>query len=154
VEKIPDTSSGISPPTGYPHVVAGVHIGRMALSLPRVFSSVLTVAEQPGTVPDGVAHRHLHLSHYDIDLKDLDEAAGWVLGQLDAQRPVLIRSEGGKQRPALVAGFVILYLGGYYTDAMYCLRKADPGALTDFRYLHLLQKADQVINSRLRKRAQ
>lgn len=154
----PETKPGIDPRPNpempqprYPHVVAGMHIGRMAMTLPERFGAVLTVAERPGTVPDHVAHRHQHLSYFEMDLGALDDCVSWVLGQLAAERVVLIRSEAGRQRPALVAGLAILGLGGYYADAVYCVRKGDPHALTDFRYLQLLRNTDEAINARLRK---
>jgi hypothetical protein len=134
----------------YRHVVAGMHIGPMALTLPEWFGAVLTVAEKPGTVPDKIAHKHLHLSYYDMDRRDLDAAAEWVMSHIESEHPVLIRSEAGRQRPALVAGLVILGLGGFYADALFCLRKANPSSLTDFRYLALLRDLDNEINKRLK----
>jgi hypothetical protein len=141
-----ETRTGID----YAHVVAGMHIGCMGMFLPDHIAAVLTVAKNPGTVPDKVAHRHQHLSYFDLDAVALDECVTWVLGQLSAERAVLIRSEGGRQRPALVAGMVILRLGGYYSDALYCLMKADPLAFSDFRYRQVLREADESINARLR----
>ncbi len=133
-----DASAGIGPF----HAVAGMHIGAMGY-LPRepAIQSVLTVAAVPGQVPDEVRHKHLPLSYQAMDLDDLHKGVDWVLAQLDAQRTVLVRSEGGCQRPALVVGLAIVALGGHYVDAVVCLRHANNEALTDFRYLALIDEA-------------
>ncbi len=140
-----ETSPGIC------HVVAGVHIGRMSSNLPATFGSVLTVATRPGAVRDGVMHRHQHLSYFEMNLIDLNSAVEWVLQRLATEKPILIRSEGGRQRPALVAAMCILRMGGYYHDAMNCVHAANPEALTDFRYRTILREADEVINARLHR---
>lgn len=128
----------------FPHVVAGMHIGQMNPQPKHgEFNSVLSIAVGAGTVEDGVRNKHLYLPYVgDIDRRDLDEAAFWVQQQVQIDRTVLIRSDSGRQRPGLVAGYVILRLGGRYLDAVTCVRKANPAALSDFRYLNMLRGLD------------
>jgi hypothetical protein len=135
--------------TGPFHAVAGIFIGQMGW-LPREpeIQSVLTVAEQPGIVADDIRHRHLPLSYQTMVMTDLEAAVEWVLVQVATQRTVLVRSEGGLQRPGLVVALAVLALGGHYQDAVTCVRHAHTGALTDFRYLEILKAGDAVMRKR------
>jgi hypothetical protein len=45
----------------------------------------------------------------------------------------------------------VLTMGGYYHDALNCVRHARLDALTDFRYLQLLKDADELLNRRRRR---
>ena len=140
----PGTSFFDDPSVGPFHVVAGIHIGAMS-KLPHGHNihSVVTVADQPGLVPDGVSHKHLPLSYQSMNQDTLLEAVLWTLEQVHLEHTVLIRSERGLQRPALVAATVVLHMGGWYFDAMTCVKKANPKALTDFRYLNMLKETDK-----------
>ncbi len=147
-----DSITGISPlePAGGPpfrHCVAGLHIGKMT---PRPvegeFDSVLTVAREAGHVPDLVRHRHTPLTYAVLPAEHLHDVVVWTESQLVEDRKILIRSEGGRQRPGLIVGAIIIRMGGSYADALTCVRRADPGALTDFRYLDLLRSLDQALN--------
>lgn len=131
------------------HAVAGMFIGQMG-QLPRepAIQSVLTVAEQPGMVADDVRHRHLPLSYQTMVMLDLQVAVDWVLAQVGAERTVLVRSEGGRQRPGLVVALAVIGLGGHYYDAVTCVHHAHTGALTDFRYLDILKAGDALMRQR------
>lgn len=74
----------------------------------------------PGLVPDLVIHRHQPLpeDRDRIDMADVQSAATWVRKHWMKNRSVLIRSDGGTQRPGLVAAVTILHLGGTITDAL------------------------------------
>lgn len=134
----PNQRSGL-----YRHVVAGISIGPMG-GIPDTIQAVLTVAARPGHVADSIPHRHIPLSYQNMDLGDLYKASIWVHQQTGGERTVLIRSERGRQRPALVAAMCVLNMGGYYADALSCIRSADPNALTDFRYLNILREEDAL----------
>lgn len=142
-----DTGAGIT----LRHCVAGIFIGRMGIvpGTPKI-QSVLTVAAVAGVVPDGVHHRHQPLSYLATSDSEVAEAAGWVLRQTSSERTVLVRSEGGRQRPGLIVGMAVLLMGGYYHDAITCVRHARSDALTDFRYLALLKESDDLLNQRHR----
>lgn len=140
--------------TGITHIVAGMHIGPMGILDPASFDSVLTVAAIAGQVPDEIRHRHHPLPYTAVpDHFDLSNAVKWVHAQVQADRTVLVRSERGLQRPALVVALVILALGGRYSDATTCLYAARPEAFTDFRYRALLRAEDDRIDARLRENA-
>jgi hypothetical protein len=148
---IPDTGTGIARPgidRKFRHCVAGMHIGGMT-TLPHLgeFDAVLSVGADEGIVENGVRHKHLHL-HYGPDIASavLDEAAAWVGVQVSLDRKVLVRSEGGRQRPGLVVAAVVLHMGGFYNDAINSVRRARLDALTDFRYLAILKHMDQELN--------
>ena len=123
------------------HCSAGLHIGAMRPE-PKAgeFDSVLTVAKEPGRVDDIVRHRHIPLSYQVMDRVQLDLAINWTLAQFDANRTVLVRSDGGRQRPGLVVAGTFLRLGATYPDALMCVTRGDPRALTDFRYLNILKE--------------
>lgn len=125
------------------HCSAGLYIGPMRPE-PKTgeFASVLTLAAEPGTVDDAIRHRHLPLSYQVMDRVQLEQAINWTLAQFEADRTILIRSEGGKQRPALVAAATFLRLGATYFEALQCITTATPGALTDFRYRNILKEMD------------
>ncbi len=134
-----DTTKAISNP--FKHCGAGLFIGPMHPKPTfEEFGAVLTVAKHPGFVEDGVAHRHLYLTYQCMDINDLFEAVNWVQGKYEADRPVLIRSEGGKERPALVVAATFIRLGGSWSDAVLAIARADPNALKDFRYRNLLHE--------------
>lgn len=135
----------------FSHIAAGIHVGVMSMNVPSPIQAVLTVAERPGIVPDGIAHKHIYLHPIDYSPLDVADASGWVLEQLDCDRQVLIRSEGGNQRPSLVAGFSILQLGGFFDDVITCLGRAHPTYLSNPEYRDFLCDADQRLNKRLRK---
>lgn len=137
--------------TGITHVVAGMHIGPMGILAPGSFDSVLTVAAVPGQVPETIRHRHHPLPYTAIpDHLDLANAQKWVNTQVAADRTVLVRSERGLQRPALVVALAILAIGGRYGDASRCLYLANPECFTDFRYHALVKAEDERIAARLR----
>jgi hypothetical protein len=142
-----DTGTGIGPF----HAVAGMFIGGMGqLPTDPKIQAVLTVAAQPGHVPDGIHHRHLPISYQLTQMPEVSAGVEWVLNQVLAERTVLVRSEGGRQRPGLVVAMAVLMMGGYYHDALNAVRHARVSALTDFRYLQLLTDADKVLNQRRR----
>lgn len=125
----------------FPHAVAGMHLGRMTpMPLVGEFDAVLSVGADEGLVENGLRHKHLHLPYGpEIDVPRLNQAVAWVLAQVNADRRVLIRSEGGRQRPALVVAMVVVHLGGHVHDGIDAVVHADIGALSDFRYLRVLR---------------
>lgn len=132
------------PDPAFAHAVAGLHIGGMfPKPMTGEFGAVLTVGAEPGVVEDDIRHRHIPISYLHPDPDTFEAAADWAEDQLIAERTVLVRSEGGKQRPGLVIALVILNLGGSYFDAVNSVRKARLAALTDFRFLDLLKAADE-----------
>lgn len=128
----------------FAHCSAGLYIGCMKPE-PKAgeFASVLTLAVDPGTVDESIRHRHIPLSYQFMNREHLTLAVDWTLAQFDADRTVLVRSEGGRQRPGLVVAATFLRLGGTYIDATGCVSRGDPYALTDFRYLNILRDLDQ-----------
>lgn len=130
------------------HVVAGIHIGRMQPT-PHVgeFDAVLTVGEDVGLVENGIRLKHVHLpyGHPELSHDALSECAHWVNAQARENRRVLVRSEGGRQRPALVTALVVLRMGGTETDALECIWKADIRAMTDFRYRRILKNEARAL---------
>ncbi len=124
----------------FQHCSAGLYIGPMAPE-PKAgeFASVLTLAAQPGTVDHSIRHRHIPLGREFLEREQLDVAIDWTLAQFDADRTVLVRSEGGTQRPALVVAAAFLRLGAGYLDAVLCVSRANPNALTDMHYLNVLK---------------
>lgn len=140
-----DSTTGIAP--AFRHIVAGMHVGRMT-PMPHVgeFDAVLTVGATEGVVENGLRHRHLHLPYGpDMDIGLLDAASVWVQAQVQQDRKVLVRSEGGKERPALVVADVILCLGGRVEDVLQCLYHAGPHYLNDFRYRQLIRDRGRVL---------
>jgi hypothetical protein len=144
MSELSDTGAGINE---FTHIVAGMHIGRMTPE-PKdgEMHAVLTVGQHPGTVEEGVKHKHIWLPYGPhIDKDDLEDATDYVLAHVNADRKVLIRSEGGRQRPGLVASYAILLLGGRTNDVIaltypYC---------NDFRYRHLITALDEEVNAHL-----
>lgn len=128
--------------TFFPHVVAGMHLGRMEPTpLKGEFDAVLSVGDEPGPAEKGLRLKHVHLA-YGPGLPDPEMAADcvhWVMGHIGQDRKVLVRSEGGKNRPALIIGMVVLRMGGSYWDAMFSLREARYDALDNLRFRRLLQ---------------
>ncbi len=142
-----DTPSRIANP--FPHLVAGIHIGTYRPAIVGgEFDAVLSVGREAGTAPEGVRHAHIHLPYGEMNTAALDNAVDWIRGQLSRDRTILIRSEKGKQRPALVAAMTVIRLGGSYFDATSCARRAGHDVLTDFRYLALLRHEDAAVNKR------
>lgn len=130
-------------PNPFRHCTGGLHIGPMHPE-PKAgeFASVLTLASYPGSVDDSIRHRHIPLSYQVMDMDRLETAINWVIAQFDADRTVLVRSEGGKQRPGLVVAGAFLRLGGTYFDAVGCVHRANHLALNDFRYTNILRDMD------------
>lgn len=122
------------------HCAAGMHIGKMD-PRPMVgeFGAVLSLAEEAGKVDERVSHRHIPMSYLALDPQALADAIDFVHEQFATDRTVLVRSEGGLQRPALVVAAVCVRLGASYSEALYCVRRNAPKALTDFRYLNVLR---------------
>lgn len=133
---------------GYAHVVAGIFIGDMALRpMPEEFHAVLTLAENSGPVHEGIKHKHLHIPYGPMPFeKTITTAADWIGALVSSDHKVLVRSEAGKQRPALVVGAAIIHMGGNFTDVMNCLYAARTECLSDFRYRRWLQEYDTRIN--------
>jgi hypothetical protein len=131
------TNTWINP---WRHIVAGMHVGDMNIRpLTGEFGAVLTVAAEPGKVDEDIKHRHIPLSYINMDDDLLEEAVDWAFAQQQADRKLLIRSEGGKQRPSLIAALVCLRMGAKGNEALYCVRRGHPEALTDFRYVELFK---------------
>jgi hypothetical protein len=136
----------------FQHVIAGLHLGAMTPNPHEgEFDSILSVGDEPGSVPDLVHHRHVPLNYSNLDIESFTNAVHWTLGQLAHDRKILVRSERGLQRPALVVAVCILRMGGSYYDATSCVWKANPQALSDFRYKQLLANIDQVLKQRTDK---
>lgn len=131
------------PDLAFRHAVAGMHLGAMfPKPMTGEFGAVLSVGTHPGVVEDNIRHRHLPISYANPDLDTCWAAADWAEDQLVADRTVLIRSEGGKQRPGIVVALVVISLGGTYYDALNCVRGANLDALTDFRFIDVLKAAN------------
>ncbi len=132
----------------YPHVVAGMHLGRYEQRLVSgEFDAVLDVGTEAHFVPDGTRHAHIHIPYGgEIPEGRLEAAVDWVDRQVRADRRVLVRSEGGKQRPSLVIAVEILRLGGRTFDARTCLHKVDNALLTDFRYRAIVERLDEQMH--------
>ncbi len=143
------THAGLSIDTNgqaFRHIVAGMHIGRMnPIPQAGVFDAVLTVGLEPGTVDDTVRHRHIPIPYVKVEGFPIADSADWAVRQVDGNRKLLIRSEGGRQRPGLVVALAILRLGGSYYDALTTLHHAAPDALTDFRYLDVLRRVEEAM---------
>lgn len=140
----PETPADLDPPNTWidpwRHIVAGMHVGDMAVRpLTGEFGAVLTVAAEPGKVDEDIKHRHIPLSYIHMDDALLDEAVSWAFSQQQADRKLLIRSEGGKQRPCLIAALVCVRMGASQSEALYCVRRSGTEALTDFRYVELFK---------------
>lgn len=146
-DRVADTTTRIANP--FPHIVAGMHIGGLE---PRPvdgeFDAILDLGRVTGYAADGVKHAHVHIPYGYLEPEPLNTAVDWTLGQLTKDRSVLIRSERGRQRPALVVGMCVLQLGGRYFDALTCVRRAGASILTDFRYLQHLRETDANLNPR------
>lgn len=130
------------PPPGlnFTHTIGGLHVGRYTpRPLNGEFGSVLSVGADPGTVEDGIRHKHLPIPYIRTDEDAVRKAADWVEDQTLGDRTVLVRSEGGRQRPALVIAYVIVRMGGSFVDAINCVRRRDITLLSDFRYLDMLK---------------
>lgn len=134
-----------SPQPFWSHCAAGLHIGKMEpRPLDGEFGAVLTLAAQPGRCDDGIRHRHIPLSYMNLDPNAFADAIDFVYDQFAADRPVLIRSEGGLQRPGLVVAATLMRLGAQKWEAISCVRRNAPHALTDFRYLNVLSALAEV----------
>jgi hypothetical protein len=135
---------------GYAHVVAGMYIGDMPLRpMPEEFHGVLTLAQQSGAVHEGIKHKHLHIPYGPMPYESeelITQAADWVGAFVASDHKVLVRSEGGKNRPGLVVGAAIIHMGGRFGDAISCIMGARPAALGDFRYQRWLREYDARIN--------
>jgi hypothetical protein len=100
------------------------------------------VATSPGAFTGaGIRSRHISLSYQLMDPVKLAMAVEWTRVQVESERSVLVRSERGLQRPALVVALVVIELGGKRDDAINAVKHARIGALTDFRYLKILTDA-------------
>lgn len=125
------------------HCIAGMFIGGMQ-PLPTLteVEAVLTLAAVPGAVGDGIKHRHLPMSYIQpIVREDLYQGLDWIEGQLAQDRRVLIRSEGGRNRPGLLVAGMCVKWGGATFDAIRAARHGHVSALTDFRYANLELRA-------------
>lgn len=129
----------------FKHCIAGMYIGRMfPKPMSGEFGAVLSVGDRPGTVEDGIRHRHVHISYLNPDLNAAHRAADWVEDQLVAERTVLVRSEGGRQRPGLVVALVVIRLGGSYHDAMTAMHHGDWDALSEFRFQQMARHVHEA----------
>lgn len=132
-----DDRVGIEP--FWRHCGAGMHIGRMnPRPLAGEFDAVLTLAKEPGKVDRELPHRHLPLSYINTDIDQAWEAMHWVLAQFDADRRVLVRSEGGLQRPGLIIACAFVSLGATPSEALSTVRRKAPNAVTEWRYVHFV----------------
>lgn len=120
---------------------AGLWIGQM-IPEPKIeeFGAVLSVAADAPHVDDRIKHRHIPLSAQVMNRQALLEAIDWVFLQWQGDRAVLVRAEEPSERPALVVAGVFLRMGGTYFDALTCIRRGNPLALWDFRYLNILKE--------------
>jgi hypothetical protein len=117
------------------HCGAGMHIGRMnPKPLVGEFDAVLTLAAEPGKLDRELPHRWLPMSYIKLDIDQTWDAIHWVLAQFHSDRKILVRSEGGLQRPALVVASAFVKLGATPSEATFAVRKYAPNALTDWRY--------------------
>lgn len=129
------------------HTAGGLHMGRMEpRPLAGEFDSILTLAADPGHLDPAIRHKHLPLSYMRLDPDVLAQAIEWTHEQFMADRKLLVRSEGGRQRPGLVIAGLFVRLGATETEAIYSVRRNCYEALDDFRYRAVIRALYNVLN--------
>jgi hypothetical protein len=139
-----------TPQAPFKHCVAGIHVGRMEpFPLAGEFDVVLSVAAEAGAVDDGISHQHMPISYIHPDQFMLLTAAGRVAAWVDGDKRVLIRSEGGRNRPGSIVALAVLELGGNALDAFNAVDNHGISLISDFRYRNIVR--DQADAKRKRR---
>jgi hypothetical protein len=129
------------------HCVAGIHVGRMTpRPLAGEFDRVVTLATEPGTVDDRIRHHHLPISYINPEVQRLRQAAIQVRDLVNADQKVLLRSEGGRQRPGSVVMMTVLLLGGTFHDALQ-VTSVNGRLVTDFRFERMVKDYEDEIRA-------
>ncbi len=131
-----------TPITPFLHLVAGIHVGRMSPTpISGEFDVVITLAEHPGDVGDGITHHHIPVSFINPDVPTLRGVAAKTYSYVMVGKKVLIRSEGGRNRPACVVGLAVVEMGGTSMDTISCTTNHGLTLMRDFRYARIVKEA-------------
>jgi hypothetical protein len=117
-------------------VIAGLWIGDDHRPFRDEFDYVLTVADHPPATDRGLRHRWLPLTGDPHHL--LDDATAWIAPRWQANRSLLIQSEG-YQWAELTAAVILMHLGASPDEAAQSLRNVRADALTERYFLDLLR---------------